>query len=202
MIRLRTLVSAVLALALLPALASAQAYIRRPNAHMPYDVEVDPHLVVQWDHEPPDHDQGLGLGVHVSIPVIANGPIPTINNSLAVKVGLDWAYFGDDCDLRGRPVYESCSANTFVLPVTAQWNFYFSEVISAFPELGLAVQHTRWDDSVCYRNGGYVTCGISGSRTRVQLAAWLGMRVHLEDTFALTLRIGTPSLLLGVSFLL
>ena len=38
--------------------------------------------------------------------------------------------------------------------------------------------------------------------TDVELVMWLGVRFQLQDTFALTLRLGTPSLLLGASFYL
>jgi hypothetical protein len=182
--------------------ASAKAQIKSPGAHLRYGTEVDAHLVVQWEHEPSWHDEGIGLGVHVAIPVIDNGPVNTINNSLAVAFGLDWAHFGDSCDLPGIDD-DDCSANDFWLPVVAQWNFYFSKTISAFPELGLAIQHTRWDSDYCEQNNGdYVLCGDSGSDTDVELVMWLGVRFHLQDTFALTLRIGTPSLLLGASFYL
>lgn len=202
MTRLRTFAIACLGLACWPALAAADATIRTPNAHLHYGAEVDAHLVVQWDDEPAWHDEGLGLGVHVGIPVIDNGPVSSINNSLAITVGLDWAHFGDDCTLPGLEPERGCAANDFWLPITAQWNFYFSDAISAFPELGLAIQHTRWDDGFCRRNGAYVRCEESGSHTSVRPVLWLGVRWQLQDTFALTLRVGSPSLLLGVSFLL
>jgi hypothetical protein len=187
------------------AVASAKAQIKSPGAHLRYDAEVDAHLVVQWAHQPRWHDDGLGLGVHVAIPVIESGPVTTINNSLAVAFGLDWAHFGDSCELRGVQDDDDCSANDFWLPVVAQWNFYFSKTISAFPELGLAIQHSRWESGYCQQpNGDYVYCDDRDghSDTDVELVLWLGVRFHLADTFALTVRIGTPSLLLGASFYL
>jgi len=135
-----------------------------------------------------------------AIPVIDNGPVTTINNSLAVAFGLDWAHFGDSCDLPGV-ADDDCSANDFWFPVVAQWNFYFTKVVSAFPELGLAIQHSSWDSEYCRQgNGNYVRCDDGGSDTDVELVMWLGVRFQLQDTFALTLRLGTPSLLLGASF--
>ena len=180
--------------------AAAKAQIKSPGAHLHYDAEVDAHLVVQWAHELHWHDEGIGLGVHVAIPVIDNGPVTTINNSLAVAFGLDWAHFGDSCDLPGV-ADDDCSANDFWFPVVAQWNFYFTKVVSAFPELGLAIQHSSWDSEYCRQgNGNYVRCDDGGSDTDVELVMWLGVRFQLQDTFALTLRLGTPSLLLGASF--
>jgi hypothetical protein len=199
----RLLLSALLALPLAVLTgASAKAQIKQPGAHLRYGAEVDAHLVVQWEHEPHWHDEGLGLGVHVAIPVIDNGPVTTINNSLAVAFGLDWAHFGDSCDLQGVDD-DDCSANDFWLPVVAQWNFYFTKTISAFPELGLAIQHSSWDSEYCRQgNGNYVRCDDGGSDTDVELVMWLGVRFQLQDTFALTVRLGTPSLLLGASFYL
>jgi hypothetical protein len=197
----RTLHSTSLALAFVALhAASALAQIKQPGAHLRYSSEVDAHLVVQWEEEPVWHGDGLGLGVHVAIPVIENGPVTTINNSLALAFGVDWAHFGDACEVRGIDIGD-CSANDFWLPVVAQWNFYLSRTISVFPELGLGIQHTRWDDRVCRIDNEYFLCD-AGSETEVELVMWLGMRFHLQDTFALTLRIGTPSLLLGAAFFL
>jgi hypothetical protein len=181
---------------------SAKAQIKSPGAHLRYGAEIDAHLVVQWDHEPRWHDEGIGLGVHFAIPLVDNGPITTINNSLAIAFGLDWAHFGDSCELRGFESYDDCSANDFWVPVVAQWNFYFSKTISAFPELGLGIQHSRWDAGYCRRGGDYFRCDDGGSDTDVELVMWLGVRFHLQDSFALTLRLGTPSLLLGAAFYL
>jgi hypothetical protein len=140
--------------------------------------------------------------VHVALPVVESGPVRNINNSLAVAFGLDWAHFGTRCELPGGPAEDRCAANAFWLPVVVQWNFYFSDVISAFPELGLAIDHTRWSDGFCRFNGVYQRCNDGGSDTDVDLVLWLGVRFHIQDTFALTLRIGTPSLLLGAAFFL
>jgi hypothetical protein len=91
-----------------------------------------------------------------------------------------------------------CNANEFTLPIAVQWNFYFSKLISAFPELGLGIRHVSWDSAVVCGPGGRCT----GSDTGVDLVLWLGVRFHLARSFALTLKLGTPSLLLGASFFL
>jgi hypothetical protein len=180
----------------------ADAQIDHPNSHIHYAVELEPHLVIQWDHEPAWGSDGIGLGLRASIPLIQDGPVTTINNSFALSVGLDWAHFGDDCYGPGPgpvPRY-SCAANDFWVPLLVQWNFFFSNLISAFPEIGLGIHHTRWDGNICRAgNNNYYYCG-TGSDTGVDLVLFLGVRFHLSKAFALTLRIGTPSLLLGASF--
>ncbi len=64
--------------------STAQAQIGRPGAHERYTAEVEPHLVLQHTD-----DDGIGLGIRASFPIIDNGPIRTINNSLALGVGLE-----------------------------------------------------------------------------------------------------------------
>lgn len=182
--------------------AQAQA-IEQPRSHPHYGVELEPHLVVQWDHEPGWGGDGIGVGFRGSIPVMQDGPVTSINNSLALGFGLDWAHFGDNCYPGPRGPYYSCAANDFWIPFVVQWNFFFSKLISAFPELGLAIHHTRFDGDLCRNpNGSFYYCTNSGSVTGVDLVLWLGVRFHLSQSFALTLRLGTPSLLLGAAFFL
>jgi hypothetical protein len=182
---------------------SGYAQIDRPNGHAHYAVEVEPHLVVQWSDQPAWNSDGIGVGLRGSIPVMQDGPVTTINNSLALGFGLDWAHLGSNCYGPGPnpgPA-RNCSANDFWVPLVVQWNFYFSDLISAFPELGLGIQHTSWDGAYCSRGGRTVFCN-GGGHTDVNLVLWLGVRFHLSRAFALTLRLGTPSLLLGASFFL
>lgn len=207
MIKSRFVTALAFGIALSCYAGSAAAQIDRPGSHVDYSAELEPHLVVQWEDEPVWGGDGVGVGFRASIPVVKNGPVTTINNSLALGVGLDWAHFGDRCWGPGpRPVRlaDDCSANDFWVPFVVQWNFFFSDLISAFPELGIGLQHTRWNGAWCAVNGNNVVCdnGGSGSRTDVDLVFWLGVRFHLAPRFALTLRLGTPSLLLGASFLL
>jgi hypothetical protein len=185
---------------------SAHAQIDRPRSHVHYGVELEPHLVVQWDHGPGYWaSDGIGVGLRASIPVMQDGPVTTLNNSLAMSFGLDWAHFGDNnCygpGPRAGPYY-TCSANDFWIPIVVQWNFFFSDLISAFPEVGLAIEHTRFDGNFCQQGNNVVFCGSPSSNTSAELVLWLGVRFHLSKSFALTLRLGTPSLTLGASFLL
>ena len=183
----------------------ASAQINRSGGHRKYSAEIEPHLVLQWSNTPGWNNDGIGVGLRGSIPVIESGPVTTINNSLAVGFGLDWAHFGDQCDYGyfKNNYNGACGGDTFWLPVVLQWNFYFSDLISAFPELGLALEHSSFDFDGNFCGGGNnrYACGWSGG-THLELVFWLGIRFHLADSVALTLRLGTPSVLIGASFFL
>jgi hypothetical protein len=176
--------------------SSATAQIGRPGAHPSYSVELEPHGLVQWDVEP-GNDEGLGLGLRASIPVIQNGPVKTINNSFAVGFGLDWAYADQSCPWPVRPVrYEGCDAHNFSVPVVAQWNFFFNDTVSAFAELGLTIIYATWDYSVT------VPADWDEDEIDVDPVFLIGPRFILGDNVAIPIRIGWPYLSVGVSFLM
>jgi hypothetical protein len=196
---LRLLLPCALVLAVGSVSSRARADIRRPGSHP--DIELSPHLVLQWADEPAWDGDGIGVGMHAAIPVIPQGPVTTINNSLAIGFGLDWAHFDDACGPWAVNPGFDCSGDDFWLPVTVQWNFFFTDLISAFPELGLAIEHERWDDIPCGPGNNWYWCGDNDD-TELELVLWLGVRFHLAQAFAITIKLGTPSLLLGVSFFL
>lgn len=182
--------------------ATASAQIRSPRSHVHYGVELEPHLVVQWADEPYWDDTGIGVGLRASIPVLPDGPITTINNSLAIGFGLDWAHF-DGCGQYN----DLCDANDFWIPIVLQWNFFLTRSISLFAEFGLALQYSTLDwagpiPGNCARINGMDICRDSVDDLDVELVLWLGARFGLSENIALTLRLGTPSLLFGVSFFL
>ena len=77
--------------------------------------------------------------------------------------------------------------NTVFVPVVMQWNFYLSTHWSVFGEPGL----------------GFVGNGASSKAKDVLYPVFgAGGRYHFTDKIALTMRIGYPSLSVGVSFLL
>ena len=192
---------AILLLSLISASAAAQ--IRSPGSHPRYGVELEPHLVVQWAEEPWWDDEGIGVGLRASIPLIDNGPVRTINNNLAISFGLDWAHF-DDC---GRPYNDLCDADNIWFPVVVQWNFFLSKVVSLFPELGLGIQYSMldWDGRIpnqCVRIDGVNVCDDDVDDIDLHLVLWFGARFALSNEIAFTVRLGVPSLLLGVSIFL
>lgn len=181
---------------------TAHAQIKDPGAHPKYTLELEPHFLVQWSYTDWNNSDGIGVGGRVSIPVMDNGPITTINNSLAVGIGFDWAHFDDDCyaDFRvPTPAGYSCTANHFWVPAVAQWNFWFTPVVSAFAEVGFAIHHANLDVGCPPLGGPYC---MSDSYTRVRPVFLIGPRFTLTNTFAITLRLGIPYLSIGGSFYL
>lgn len=187
---------------------TAHAQIKQPGKHPSYSAEVEPHLFLQWDNSGWWGGEGIGLGARITIPLMHNGPIDSINNNMGIGFGFDWAHFDNACyvglDGQGRRfslgwACSNGSMNDFWLPIVWQWSFFFSELISAFFEPGLAIEHTRWDGGLC---AGGTFCGYEGSETGLEFVLWLGVRFHLSDDFALVLRLGTPSLDFGPAFLL
>ncbi len=193
--------------------ATTHAQIKRPGAHIKYGVEIEPHLVYQWAHES-GFDEGLGLGLRASVPIIENGPIRTINNSMAIGFGLDLTRFEDPCGSRwwlgGRPdprddSYDywsrDCAATQLWFPVVVQWRFWLTDRLSVLGEPGLAFQHVRWNYyRPCNTPSGW--CEDDETDTDLEFVFWAGGSLLVTDTIALTLRLGNPSVTAGVSFFL
>jgi len=106
--------------------AHATNLIKRPGSHPKYTFEIEPHLSFYygyWSHR--DSRTDAGPGVRFSIPFIDNGPISKLNNNLGISFGLD-TYFP----------YDGVVAH---IPVVAQWNFFFTEIISVIAEAGASL---------------------------------------------------------------
>jgi hypothetical protein len=189
-IRRAGLLACALAALYVPASAAAQIDVK--GAHPRYIAELEPHLVWQWNDNEVSVDDGIGLGFRASITLMQDGPVTTINNSLAITFGLDWAHFGGGC--YGVP--NGCQEDDIWVPVAMQWNFYLSKVISLFPEFGLGFRDAIYDQTVC------VNGRCRGSDLEVHPVLWFGARFRLAESFALVARLGTPSLLFGASFFL
>ncbi|MBN1655227.1 MAG: hypothetical protein JXA30_15770 [Deltaproteobacteria bacterium] len=170
--------------------SGSQAQIKSPGAHARYSAELEPHGLVQWDVDP--GDEGLGLGLRASIPVIENGPVTTINNSFAVGFGVDWAWSGDDCSPYRD---DDCDAHNITIPAVAQWNFYFTDVVSAFVELGLGIVFETWDYEGMREDD-------DDFDVEPDIYFLVGPRFTVGNAIAIPLRIGWPYFSVGVSFLL
>ncbi|HEY4104572.1 MAG TPA: hypothetical protein VGM44_11810, partial [Polyangiaceae bacterium] len=145
-----------------PALASAQ--IKQPGDHPNYSVELEPHLVVEWNDYAPCANDAFGPGFRATIPFLQNGPIPRLNNNMGIGFGLDWAHAGinEGCAIafyrapNGAVVSNDFTADIFTIPIVVQWNFFLLPKISVFGEGGLVIQHRRYDDGFvagCPNNG-------------------------------------------------
>lgn len=177
--------------------ASAQSIIKNPGDHPPYTVELEPQLAFGLGSY--YAGSGLGAGLRASVVVMDTGFVSSINDSVAVSFGLDW--------LRYNACYYhdayGCGASYFILPVTLQWNFWFSPKFSMFGEPGLYIYHGVFDDTgYCIDKAGRAVpgCGYP-TTTGVDLALFLGGRLHFNDQIAMTLRLGWPVSSLGLSIL-
>jgi len=184
------------------AAGAAAAQIKQPGNHPHYGLELDPHVLIQHD-QTPFGDEGLGLGLRAVIPLMHNGPVPQINNNIGITFGADFAFFGDDdlCGRRGGVAYfaDECSGTNIWFPVTGQWNFFFTPVVSVFGELGLALQYQRFEwEGVC-DNGR--ACSSDATDTDAEFVFWGGARFLFSDRAGLTVRLGWPYVSIGASIL-
>jgi hypothetical protein len=186
--RLTIFLSLLCALASAFVTARASAQIDRPGAHPHYAAELEPHGLIEWDVEPSNH-VGFGLGLRCSIPLIQNGPVQTINNSLAIGFGLDWAH---SSHFRRSNVNYDNGADNLGFPVVVQWNFFFSDVVSLLVELGLEIRYENWD-----RGDGTHDDDVEPFPQFL-----IGPRFLVGKSVAIPIRIGYPYLSVGVSFLL
>jgi len=170
--------------------------IKRPGYHPRYSFEPEPHLLLGLIDPPgPANGNGIGLGFRGTIPIVHNGFIPSINNSVGIGFGIDFVHYGyghDRC--RRFNSFGECvdrDANrldAIWLPVVMQWNFFLSRNWSVFGEPGLAFRYESNGDA---------------SRLRVEpVHMYVGGRFHFSETVTLTMRLGYPTFGVGVSFLL
>jgi hypothetical protein len=183
--------------------ASADDTIKRPGDHPSYAVEIEPHGLWGWRHYYLAPNDGLGLGARFSIPIVENGFVPSINNSVAISFGVDWLHYsGDTCYYYFGAPRDLCSslgdANYLLFPVAMQWNFFVAKRWSVFGEPGLVIYHGFFD--YCANVPPGLPCSTP-TQTGVDLALYAGGRFYFSESVALTMRIGYPTFSLGVSFM-
>lgn len=184
---------ALLGVCLAPSAAADTSTIKRPGAHPRYTLEAEPHFSIGVGNAPgPAGGNGFGPGGRVTLELVDNGFVSSINNTVGIGFGADLLFWGDaDVDVCTGPpnartcVRESRDYRELVLPVVMQWNFWVSRNWSVFGEPGIAYRfrrnaEDRLDPFVMYAGGRY----------------------HFSDAMSLTMRVGYPSVSVGVSFLL
>jgi hypothetical protein len=161
-------------------------------------VELEPHLLL-GPFNPPGRarNDGFGVGMRATIDLVPDGFLAKVNDSVGLGFGLDLMRY-EEGDARGRCTdYTSGPNGTRVcveidgsggdrdrifLPVVMQWNFWLHRSWSVFGEPGLFL--------------------YLGDDTGVEpIALFAGGRYHINDSIALTLRVGYPTLSFGASFL-
>jgi hypothetical protein len=196
-VRLLSFIGAALSMALAwsaPAHADTLT-IRNPGDHSRYFFEAEPRLMLGFV-DPPGYASGagFGLGFRGSIPIVRNGFIPSINNSVAIGFGADFVRYGraDYCTNGGQlATCDRVRANNFFefyFPVVIQWNFFLSRDWSVFGEPGIALNYHAWDGPRHVDVDPFIF--------------FVGGRYHFADRMTLTMRIGYPAFSIGVSFLL
>jgi hypothetical protein len=165
--------------------------IRQPGDHPNYPVEIEPHLLFAWDYvgfAGAGYDAlGIGLGARFSIPIVKNGFIPTINDTVAIGFGADYTYFG--CP-------NGCGVSTLTFPVVLQWNFYVAQRFSVFGEPGFSLNYNFFPSAFC--GGIKVGCG---NALYPDIVFEVGGRYHINEHLALTGRVGFPDVTFGLSFM-
>jgi hypothetical protein len=184
---------------------SAAAQIKVPGAHPRYSLELDPHLTLQHDRGP-FTDEGVGLGLRATVPLFHNGPVPSINNNMGISFGADYVFFGDDDDCRylGRRndyLDRDCGGSALWIPVTAQWNFFFTPVVSVFAEPGLALEYTtaHWEFDC---GNGNICEADDDDLDVVEFVMFVGGRFLFSNNVGMTVRLGSPYVSVGATFLL
>jgi len=111
----------------------------------------------------------FGVGFRVDIPIVPDGVIRGTRDEIALSPGAELMFF--------RPPNDEETSGWGLWPVLAvQWNFYFHQRWSVFPELGMA-------GFAYYRP----------YKSSVVPFASLGLRYHFSSRNALLFRIGFPS---------
>jgi hypothetical protein len=191
----RAVFASLFAFACVTAAEAAQAQdntIRQPGDHPNYGVEIEPHFDFGWfdnvGYGLPG-DVGIGVGLRATIPIVKNGFVPTINNTVGIGFGGDILYFG--CGVAGCP-----GVWTLYFPVVLQWNFYVAQRFSVFGEPGFSLNYAFYNAEDCT-----VAHCVAGASFFPGPVFELGGRYHINEHLALTARIGYPALTFGVSFM-
>jgi hypothetical protein len=162
----------VASLAAYSTLARADEHlVIKDTGHPIYTLELEPHLLVGVGG-PFGTKPVLGPGARLSIPILHEGFLKKVNDSVAIGVGADFGVGGHD-------------GTVVAIPVVLQWNFWLSTHWSLFGEPGLGFGTGGG------RQGGDFHPVISG-----------GGRYHFSEAIALTLRGGFPGFSVGLSIFL
>lgn len=131
-----------------------------------------------------------GVGARIEFPIVPNGFLKSskVADELAISGGVDFLFWSHK---HGR---ENVDHFTFMLPIVAQWNIYFHEKFSAFPEAGFGIAiHDGEHDYYNHRHYGQSYFGpfVGG-----------GFRWHFSDSMSLLVRGSYPAgLQVGVTFM-
>jgi hypothetical protein len=179
------------ALFLVSAPASAQQVVVRervagePSAYL---LEIEPHFT--FGAENVYGNTGYGAGLRAGVPFVPS-LLTNVPDNLAFSLGADFLHY-ENCFFPDR-----CGANYLDFIGAVQWNIFVLPRLSVFAEGGAFVYA-----------GFFTGCSAADgpdcanpSRTGVLPTLAVGGRLHFADHAALALRLGYPSMTLGLSFL-
>jgi hypothetical protein len=155
-VRSRVALSACLAGLFFAPLARAdESTIRSFGDHTHYIFEIEPHAILGFG-APFDDLPGLGIGLGVRGTLhLANGFVPSIDDSVGIGFGIDFSPDGD-----GR----------VLVPIVLQWNFWLTRHWSVFGEPGFAITsgvNQQFDPFIFYAGGRYLFTDRIGLTVRV-----------------------------------
>lgn len=167
--------------------APAVAQIRDPGAHPTYSFDAEFHGAVGMSGTGKRDGAGWGVGFRGTVPVMQNGFVPRLNNSVGIGFGLDWLWYGDivRCQNETAECTRDAVYSAFI-PVVMQWNFWLSPEWSVFGEPGLGV-------AIASRGDERADAGV-------QPTIYIGARWLMVPDFALVFRIGYPTVSVGLGF--
>ncbi len=155
---------------LIPASAAAdEELVVKQSDHLDYSLELEPHLLVAIGG-PFGKDNPIGPGVRATIPILPDGFLKRVNDSVGIGFGADFVSLG-----HGESVV--------AIPVVMQWNFWLSTHWTVFGEPGID-----------FATGS----GHHGNALDPIIA--VGGRYHFTRLLSLTLRGGYPGVSVGASF--
>jgi hypothetical protein len=178
----------LLATLLIPSVAYADEERASLDTNSIRPIEIEPHF--SFGAGDVYGTTGVGGGLRVSIPIL-DGHLGRVQQDLAITFGGDILHY-DNCYYSAY-----CGANYLMLPVAAQWNVFVARPVSVFAEAGVFV-YKGWFDQ-CAGDSGPGCVAPSDFGILPTLA--IGGRLRLAENAAVTLRIGYPTVTLGVSFM-
>ncbi len=192
-----------------PREARAQSTLKSPGRHPSYAVELEPHAAFGvFDPPGPLTGDGLGVGFRASLPILRTGFVKSINDSVAIGFGADALWYFGRGDGTNRAVCRATapgpSGTTVCVdaslpggsrsswfyvhaPVVLQWSFWLTDRWSVFGEPGLTFTLAPPDDA-------------GARQVRLSPAFYVGGRYLFSPRSAVTLRLGYPTISIGVSF--
>ncbi|MBL8918301.1 MAG: hypothetical protein JNJ54_05535 [Myxococcaceae bacterium] len=121
----------------------------------------------------------FSVGARYLQPILHDGFVPSLNDSLSVEAGVDLYALG-----------ASRFGAALAIPIEAMWALHFSTKFSGYLKLGAALE-IRFLGDWCWANvcGGVLGAGI---------IAQLGLMYRITDAITLRAELGYPGLKLGI----